>query len=100
VVVAGRRLEPGRIGYLGTGRSHVDISVGAPTRALLLGGTPFEEPLLMWWNYVARDRDEIAEAHRAWMAEDLRFGRVASELDRIVTGPPPWDSDPSSVSAR
>ena len=89
--VAGRRLEPGRIGYLGVGRSHIDVATDAPTRALLLGGVPFPEPLLMWWNYVARDHDEIVAAHRAWMNGDARFANVASDLERIVTDPPPWD---------
>jgi redox-sensitive bicupin YhaK (pirin superfamily) len=92
VAIAGRRLEPGQIGYLGTGRSHVEVAVTTPTRALLLGGRPFPEPLLMWWNYVARGRDEITAAHRAWMAGDARFGRVDSHLERIVTDPPPWDA--------
>ncbi|MDA8280950.1 MAG: hypothetical protein M0Z63_11125 [Actinomycetota bacterium] len=41
---------------------------------LLIGGVPFDEEVLMWWNFVARTRAEILEAHRAWIAADDRFG--------------------------
>jgi hypothetical protein len=44
----------------------------------------------MWWNYVARTREEFTRAHRSWVDDDGRFGTVASPLDRIVTGNPPW----------
>ena len=90
VGVAGRRLEPGALGYLGTGRDELRLEVAAPARALLLGGAPFEEPLLMWWNYVAREKAEITAAHRDWMAGAARFGEVASPLARMVIGGPPW----------
>jgi redox-sensitive bicupin YhaK (pirin superfamily) len=96
VVIEGRLslgthvLETGHLAYVGLGRDHLDIEATEPTRALLIGGEPFPEPLLMWWNYVARTRDEVAEAHRSWVADDGRFGRVASSLGRIVTDPPPW----------
>ena len=61
-----------------------------PTRALLVGGVPFDEEVLMWWNFVARARAEIIEAHSAWIAADARFGHVDSPLPRIEVGPPPW----------
>lgn len=88
--VDGVQLAPGRLGYLGTGRDGLVLDAGAPARVMLIGGEPFPEQLLMWWNYVARTRDEVAAAHRAWMAGDPRFGSVASPLDRMVTGDPPW----------
>jgi hypothetical protein len=44
----------------------------------------------MWWNYVARSRDEIILAHRDWLAGAERFGSVRSPLPRIVIDGPPW----------
>jgi redox-sensitive bicupin YhaK (pirin superfamily) len=85
-------LVAGELGYLGVGRDELDLTAGSSTRALLVGGLPFPEPILMWWNYVARDRSEISAAHRDWSAGAERFGRVASDLPRIETGPPPWAS--------
>jgi redox-sensitive bicupin YhaK (pirin superfamily) len=90
IAVGPDRLEPGHLGYLGVGRDDVAINAAEAVRVLLLGGRPFPEPLLMWWNYVARTRHEITAAHRSWTAGDERFGAVDSPLDRIVTGGPPW----------
>lgn len=91
IAVGSARLEPGHLGYLGVDREELVLSLTEPTRALLIGGTPFPEPVLMWWNYVARTRDEITRAHRAWTNGDDRFGTVDSLLDRIDVAPPPWD---------
>ena len=44
----------------------------------------------MWWNFVARTREEIVEAQRQWAAEDERFGRVRSSLVRVPAPTPPW----------
>ena len=81
---------PSALGYLGLGRDELRLDATEPSTVMLIGGEPFVEPLLMWWNYVARTRDEVAEAHRAWNAGDDRFGRVASSLERISTAYPPW----------
>lgn len=84
-------VEPGRLAYLGAGRDECRLSALEPTRALLIGGTPFAEPVLMWWNYVARTREEIVGAHRDWSSGRTdRFGAVASSLARIDTAGPPW----------
>lgn len=92
VDVAGTTVPPGRLAYLGTGRHEVALStVAGPVRALLLGGVPFGEALLMWWNFVARDRQEIDRAYRAWADDDRdRFPPVVSRLARLSTRPPPW----------
>jgi quercetin 2,3-dioxygenase len=86
------RVEPGHLAYLGTGRDELTVVATDPARVLLVGGVPFDEPLVMWWNFVARTRDEITDAYRAWQAEDDRFGAVASPLPRTAVGPPPWTS--------
>ncbi|HET9075599.1 MAG TPA: pirin family protein [Acidimicrobiales bacterium] len=94
VEVGRRQLEPGHLGYLGIGRDEMALTSTGRSRALLIGGEPFPEPVLMWWNYVARDRSEIVAAHREWTAGGERFGRFRSPLPRIVAGPPPWSGKP------
>ena len=59
------------------------ITASDPTRVLLLGGEPFPEPILMWWNFVARSRDELDGAPGQWESDDPRFGRLRSPLPRI-----------------
>ena len=90
VTVDGRVVAPGQLAYVGPGRDELGLTTGAPARAILLGGVPFDEPVLMWCNYVARSRDEIVRAHTDWISGAERFGRVDSVLPRIVVGPPPW----------
>jgi redox-sensitive bicupin YhaK (pirin superfamily) len=83
-------VRPGQLAYLGQGREAVALSTRDPTRVLLLGGEPFPEPILMWWNFVARTREEIDAAHRQWESADPRFGRLSSPLARIPAPPPFW----------
>jgi hypothetical protein len=90
VSIDAHHVTPGRLAYLGVGRDEVVLSVDSPARALLIGGVPFDEPVLMWWNYVARTRDEITQAHHEWTAATDRFGVVASTLPRVGVAPPPW----------
>lgn len=89
-IVDGAVLAPGHLAYLGAGRDEITLAAEAPTRALLVGGIPFDEQVLMWWNFVARTRDEIIDAHRDWTAGSDRFGNVDSELTRIDVDPPLW----------
>lgn len=89
-IIDGTAVEPGHLAYLGTGRDEITLTTEAPTRALIIGGVPFVEPVLMWWNFVARTRDEIITAHDDWTAEAERFGHVKSQLPRIDVEPPPW----------
>ncbi|GAB3118859.1 pirin family protein [Streptomyces calidiresistens] len=90
VAVNGQPLEPGRLGYLGEGRDELPLEVREPTRVMLLGGEPFPEPIVMWWNFVGRDRAEIDAAYDSWARMDDRFGRVESSLPLIPAKPPHW----------
>jgi hypothetical protein len=86
---------PGQLGYLGPGRDELAVSVTDDARMLLLGGEPFAEPVLIWWNYVARSKDEVELAGQAWNAATERFGRVNTSLARIPSPVPPWKSGPA-----
>jgi redox-sensitive bicupin YhaK (pirin superfamily) len=86
----GRRLAPDELVYLGDGRDELRLVALGPTRLLLLGGAPFGEELLMWWNFVARHRAEIEQACTDWEGGSPRFGEVASGLDRIPAPRPSW----------
>ncbi len=84
-------VEPGWLALVPAGADELPIEVRSPGgRVLLIGGEPLDTPISMWWNFVARDRDEIADAWRSWNARDERFGHVASPLERIEAPAPPW----------
>jgi quercetin 2,3-dioxygenase len=90
VNVATTLVRPGELAYLGIGADELRLNVSEPSRAMLIGGVPFDERLFMWWNFVARTQEEISDAWRAWATGDERFGKVASPFDRIEVEPPPW----------
>jgi redox-sensitive bicupin YhaK (pirin superfamily) len=86
--VEGAPLERGAMLYLGTGRRTLRLTAQEPTRLLLLGGEPFEEHLVMWWNFVGRTGEEIAEYAEQWNAESARFGTVVGFDGNRLEAPP------------
>ena len=88
---AGERLEPGTLLYLGRGRRVLVLGSDAGARAVLLGGEPFAEPVLMWWNFVARTQAEILQACQDWNARAEYLGEVKGyDGDRMTAPLPPW----------
>lgn len=90
VEVAGAELTRGSLAYVGIGTEClvlVNLS-DSPSRVILLGGEPFTEELLMWWNFVARTHEEIVRLRDEWQAESERFGRVEGYQGRRLPAPP------------
>ena len=83
-------LDRGSMLYLGTDRRALRLRAGERSKVLLLGGEPFEERIVMWWNFVGRSGEEIAEYATQWNAESERFGAVVGyEGDRLDAPPLP-----------
>lgn len=78
VSVSGTRLQRGELGYLPPGATTVELAnlTGESARILLLGGAPFDEDIIMWWNFVGRSHEEIVSFRAAWERELDQFGRV------------------------
>lgn len=81
----GQPLVPDVLYYLGTGRD--SLALDGTARFFLLGGAPFGEQILMWWNFVARTQEEIAAAAEDWARGD-RFGLVRGYDGRPMPAPP------------
>jgi hypothetical protein len=51
---------------------------------MLLGGEPFDEEIVMWWNFIARTDEDIRQAREEWMTGS-RFGEVRGyDGDRLA----------------
>ena len=87
LVVSGVEVPAGRLLYLGTGRSELMLSAGRDVRAVLLGGEPFADELVMWWNFVGRGHEEIATARADWEAGRPRFGVVRGHGGARIPAP-------------
>ncbi|MEU5136051.1 pirin family protein [Streptomyces californicus] len=75
VEVDGVPVLPGSMLYLGCGRTELPLRGVSDAGLMLLGGEPFEEELVMFWNFIARSGEEIAQARKDW-EEGSRFGEV------------------------
>ncbi|EGX56058.1 hypothetical protein SZN_29787 [Streptomyces zinciresistens K42] len=74
----GTRLAAADLGYAAPGLTALRLGNTSQERArvILLGGPPFEEEIVMWWNFVGRSHEDIVRAREAWQSESDRFGRV------------------------
>lgn len=82
--VDGVRLGPGALLYLGCGRGELPLRADSDSSLLLLGGEPFEEKIVMWWNFVGRSQADVEEARSAWTSGS-RFGEVKGyDGDRLA----------------
>ncbi|BDH44724.1 putative quercetin 2,3-dioxygenase [Salmonella enterica subsp. enterica serovar Choleraesuis] len=77
--VDGQPLGVNELLYLGLGLTTLELTLKAGAQMLLLGGEPLNEPVVMWWNFVARDKTEIQQVIREWNAGGERFGSVAGD---------------------
>lgn len=95
-------LDQGTVEACGTGLDVADLWYQAPgndtvalanrgdrpARLLLLGGVPFPEQLVMWWNFVGRSHDDIVRFRAEWEAHGERFGAVAGYPGARLPAPP------------
>jgi redox-sensitive bicupin YhaK (pirin superfamily) len=89
--IGAERFASDEFAYLGDGAGTVRLELTAGSRILLLGGAPFGEQILVWWNFVGFSKEDIASAQRDWEADGPRFGRVAGHAGRRLAAPAlPW----------
>ncbi|WP_254811240.1 pirin family protein [Streptomyces cavourensis] len=82
--VDGVPVLPGSMLYLGCGRRELPLRALSDAGLMLLGGEPFEEEIVMFWNFIGRSHEEIARAREEWMAGE-RFGEVKGyDGDRLA----------------
>ncbi|WP_116100683.1 pirin family protein [Amycolatopsis thermalba] len=91
VTVAGRKLSNGDLACLAPGAGELELvnEGSGPARVLLLGGAPFAEEIVMWWNFVGRSHEEIAAYRAAWQAGSEQFGRVEGYRGAVSRLPAP-----------
>lgn len=70
VRVAGQEVKEHELAYVAPGSSSLAVEAGDDgARLLLLGGPPFGEPIVMWWNFVGRTHEEVVAYREAWQAQ-------------------------------
>lgn len=81
LVVAGHTVPADNLAYFAAGRGELVFTAGdAPVRAVLIGGAPLGERIVMWWNFIGRSHDEIVQYRQQWQAEAIETaGSATSE---------------------
>ena len=86
VEVDGETFTQEAMAYLGAGRDSATLRSGDATHFVLIGGVPFGEEILLWWNFVARTPEEIQAATDDWNA-GRRFGEVHGSPSHPLVAP-------------
>ncbi|MFD5161985.1 pirin family protein [Streptomyces hawaiiensis] len=82
-------LRPAELGYVPCGTDALTLvnDSDASARTILLGGPPFEEEIVMWWNFIGRSHEDIVRARADWEASSDRFGVVEGYPGRRLPAP-------------
>jgi len=88
VHVAAVEVPLGGMLFLGDSRDSVELRSDEGARVFLLGGEPFDQDLVMWWNFAGRTHEEIVQAREDWEAGSDRFGHVVGHGAERIPAPP------------
>ena len=95
VTVDGAALEPDVLLYLGTGRDRLDLKTGGAAKFIVLGGAPFGERIVMWWNFIGRSHEEVVGFREEWQrardesgeSGETAYGVFPEEWDHTLPAP-------------
>ncbi len=93
VAVDGKPLDRHSLGFMAPGSEALELSAARPTRLLLLGGPPFGETIVMWWNFIGRTHEEVVGYRADWerllaQGTDQRFALPAGDPLEALHAPP------------
>jgi hypothetical protein len=76
-----------QLGYVPTGADALVLVAGdQPVRLLLLGGEPFGESIVMWWNFVGRSHEEVVQFREEWQAQITAGDEVVADSQQVADG--------------
>jgi hypothetical protein len=68
VSVDGKPVAQHDLGFVEPGAGSHELATEDGARVLVLGGPPFGEKIVMWWNFIGRGHDEVAAYRAQWEA--------------------------------
>jgi redox-sensitive bicupin YhaK (pirin superfamily) len=81
------RIDPHALAYVPPARGPLTLTAGdEPARLLLLGGPPFAEKIVMWWNLIGRSHEEVARWRAEWQAQITRDGQLIDDSQDVAPG--------------
>jgi len=92
LAVDGEAVKAHELGFLDPGRDEIEIVAAEDALFLLLGGPPFGEQIVMWWNFIGREHDEVAAYRAQWQhlleeGSDERFSLPQDDPEPALPAP-------------
>jgi hypothetical protein len=85
VRVNGEEVKQHQLAYVAPGEGLL-IEAADLSHVLVIGGRPLGEEIVMWWNFVGRDHDEIVGAREDWMAQITDNDGTVTDSSQIHDG--------------
>jgi redox-sensitive bicupin YhaK (pirin superfamily) len=86
VTIDGSPVARTELAFVEAGASGLVIETGDDAaRLILIGGEPFGERIVMWWNFVGRTHDAIVAYRAAWQAEAIGTGVADAQAARFTS---------------
>ena len=87
VLVNGQSVGLNELAYFEVGANELEIEANEDFVGLLLGGAPFDEKIIMWWNFIARTSDEIVDMREHWNSAHEDFGTIVDQIGEWIPAP-------------
>ena len=88
LTVDDEELPLSHLAFRDVGQSVLRLTAGADgARALLIGGAPFGESIVMWWNFIGRSHDDVVAYRAEWQADVIEGGDAAGAFGAIPDYP-------------
>ncbi|PTW91322.1 hypothetical protein C8A06_1042 [Microbacteriaceae bacterium MWH-Ta3] len=75
------------IHIIDAGPDHITITAQTDSIVMVLGGQPFGEKIVMWWNFIGRTHAEVTQAREQWNSGDQRFGSFTDRIGGRIPAP-------------
>lgn len=85
--VNGQLVTKSQLHYIPNGAESFHIKSDSNFRALLIGGEPFSEKIVMWWNFIGRSHEEIVAMRNDWENQTARFATFEDKIGGRIPAP-------------
>jgi len=87
LIVNGNAIAEGQLHYLPPATALCEISSSSGARVILLGGAPFREKIIMWWNFIGRTHEEIVAMRNDWNSRTPTIPVFADQINYRIPAP-------------